>query len=584
MAKLIFSDRLDGFKQQFPNWESNSDASYRSVAFCEDGYIVTHGKVFRTPLGTNENIYGLAVSNTNGQLKVSAGGYTAPGVNVIIDAADSDYLTKSITNGVLTYSHKKPGAQGANRTSTTAGSTTTTEVDTSASIVGGLTSDDYGHVVEKYSRTLVLNKVKSATAVADTVYYLLGHSSSTTDFTDFTYKNSNIYFQNGDLHVQQLYVNGSSITDLISASQALYFRGTLDSTYEADNASLKRFKALPTSGVTVGDLYVVGAGGYTLGEGASAEVCEAGDMVIATNSNPITWAAVQRNLVAAITEANLTGSTVGNKLRVFKDANDNNLYVTQTDTDTWRNITVNSNAFLGTGVDTGALNFKAGSGIELIVTTAGTIEIKNTSLLSSAKTLTLSYKATANTENASDIFTYNPSSANQSLEFDAGDNVTLSYDNNILTIESSYVDTLYKLIVSNNINAAGNYTAAADADGVADPYLILRSTGTDSTYVRFVASGAAQVTAKNGVIDIFALNTWRNVTAYKYNSTNQSQTSGEILSSSISTADLDFGEDFLWDATTSDNTSGQLHIGWAEVTSTVDGQGNVTSTTIKYHI
>ena len=242
MAKLVFSDRLDGFKLQFPNWQSQTDASYRSIAFCEDGYIVTHGKVFRTPLGTNENIYGLEVSNTNGSLKVSAGGYTAPGVSVLIDAADSDYLTKSITNGVITFSHKVPGANGANRTTTTAGTTTVTEIDTSVSIVGGLTSDDYGHVVEKYSRSLILNKVKSATAEADTIYYLLGHSSSNTDYTDYTYKNSNVYFRNGDLYVQQLYVSGNSITDLISASQALYFRGTLDQTYEATDLVKKKIQ------------------------------------------------------------------------------------------------------------------------------------------------------------------------------------------------------------------------------------------------------------------------------------------------------------------------------------------------------
>ena len=583
MAKLVFSDRLDGFKLQFPNWQSQTDPSFRSIAFCEDGYIVTHGKVFRTPLGTNENIYGLEVSNTNGSLKVSAGGYTAPGVDVIINAADSDYLTKSITNGVLTFSHKIPGSSGANRQTTTVGSTTTTEIDTSASIVGGLTSDDYGHVVEKYSRTLVLNKVKSATAVVDTIYYLLGHSSSTTDFTDFTYKNSNIYFQNGDLHVQQLYVNGSSITDLISASQALYFRGTLDQTYETTDLVQKKFKTLPITGVNIGDLYVVGSGGYIIGEGANAEICEAGDMIIATSTTP-TWAAVQRNLVAALTEANLSGTTNGNKLRVYKDSTDNNLYVTQTDTDTWRAITVNSNAFLGNGVDSGAINFAAGAGIELVTTVAGTIEIKNTSLLSSAKTLTFNYKAASNTVSASEMFVYNPSSDNQTLEFDAGENVSLAYENGVLTISSSYVDTLYKFIVNDTVNAQSSYVGGDNVDPIQDPLLILRSSGTDSTHIKFTGSGAATVTAKNDVIDIYALNTWRNVTAYKYNAANYSQASGEILSSSISTADLDFGEDFLWDATTSDNNAGQLHIGWAEVVSTVDGQGNVTDVTVRYHI
>lgn len=583
MAKLVFSDRLDGFKLQFPNWQSQTDPSFRSVAFCEDGYIVTHGKVFRTPLGTNENIYGLEVSNTNGSLVISAGGYTAPGVNVLINAADSDYLTKSITNGVLTISHKVPGSSGANRPTTTAGTTTTAEVDTSVSIVGGLTSDDYGHVVEKYSRSLILNKVKSITAESDTIYYLIGHSSSNTDYTDYTYKNANVYFRNGDLYVQQLYVNNSSITDLISASQALYFRGTLDQTYNATDTAQKKFKTLPTTGVNIGDLYVVGAGGYTIGEGANAEICEAGDMVIATSTTP-TWAAIQRNLVASLTEGNLNGTTNGNKLRVYKDSSDGNLYVTQTDTDTWRGITVNSNAFLGNGVDSGALNFSAGTGIELVTTTAGTIEIKNTSTLASAKTLTFSYKAASNTAEAAQMFIYNPSSANQTLEFDAGENVSLAYESGVLTISSSYVNTLYKFIVNSTINAQSSFTGGDNVDPIENPFLILRSTGTDSTHIKFTGSGAARVTAKNDIIDIFALNTWRNVSAYKYNASNYSQTSGEILSSSISTADLDFGEDFLWDATTSDNNSGQLHIGWAEVTSTVDGQGNVTGATVRYHI
>ena len=306
-------------------------------------------------------------------------------------------------------------------------------------------------------------------------------------------------------------------------------------------------------------------------------------MIIATSTTP-TWAAVQRNLVASLTEANLNGTTNGNKLRVFKDANDGNLYVTQTDTDTWRAITVGGNAFLGNGVDTGAINFSAGSGIELITTVAGTIQIKNTSLLSSAKTLTFNYKAADNSENASNMFIYNPSSANQTLEFDAGENVSLAYESGVLTISSSYVNTLYKFIVNDTVNAQSSYVGGDNVDPIQNPLLILRSTGTDSTHIRFTGSGAATVTAKNDVIDIYALNTWRNVTAYKYNAANYSQASGEILSSSISTADLDFGEDFLWDATTEDNNAGQLHIGWAEVVSTVDGQGNVTGATVRYHI
>lgn len=61
------------------------------------------------------------------------------------------------------------------------------------------------------------------------------------------------------------------------------------------------------------------------------------------------------------------------------------------------------------------------------------------------------------------------------------------------------------------------------------------------------------------------VNTWRNVTAYL----KSNNTSTEILSSSVGTADLDFGSEFLWDG---DTTNGTLHIGWAEV----DSNGNVT--------
>jgi hypothetical protein len=87
----------------------------------------------------------------------------------------------------------------------------------------------------------------------------------------------------------------------------------------------------------VGDLYVVGTGGYTVTHSDNTtDVCEAGDMIIATAATP-TWAVVQRNLENALTESNLRGTTNGNILRVYKEDN-GNLYVTQTDTNTWREV------------------------------------------------------------------------------------------------------------------------------------------------------------------------------------------------------------------------------------------------------
>lgn len=591
MAKLIFADRLDGFKLQYSNWQVSTDPSFRAVAFCEDGYIVTHGKVFRTPLGTNDNIYGLGLDYSNGKLKVSAGGYTTAGVDLLQSAADSDYLSKSITNGVLTYSHKTPAT--ANRQSTTTkGTSTTTQINTSASIVGGITYDDYGHVTAGYSRTLVLNEVKSSTSVTDVIYYLLGHNDSTTDYTGQTYKNPNVYFQNGDLHVAGLYVNGSSIHDLISASQALYFRGTVDSTYQQNNSELKQFTTLPTSGVSVGDLYVVGSGGYTYGSGANQEVCEAGDMIIATSvsqsggTQTIVWAAIQRNLANTITEVNIGGTTAGNKLAVFKDS-DGKLYVTQTDTDTWRNIKVDGVAYLGTGVDTGALNFIHGTGISISSSNDG-LTITNSSPLSAATALTFKYYVDPTDATATEMLEYNPSgNTAKILTFKAGNNVGLTYENGVLSIASSYVDTTYQVLVNSNANATTSMTPIEVTGSTilpTNPYIILHPSSGSNTAFRLIGSGATAVSYNGTEITISSLNSWRNVRAYMYDSTQNTQSAGEILSNSVGTADLDFGEEFLWDATSADNTNGQLHLGWAEVTSTLDNQGQVISTSVSYHI
>lgn len=593
MAKLIFADRLDGFKLQYSNWQVSSDPSFRAVAFCEDGYIVTHGKVFRTPLGTNDNIYGLSLDYTGGKLKVSAGGYTTAGVDLLGDAADSDYLSKSIVNGVLTYSHKTPAI--ANRQNVTSkGTTTTTQINTSASIVGGITYDDYGHVTAGYSRELVLNHVKSSTSTTDTIYYLLGHSDSTTDYTGQTYKNSNIYFQNGNLYVGGLYVNNSSIQDLISASQALYFRGTVDSTYETNNSELKQFVALPTSGVNIGDLYVVGSGGYTIGSGLNAEVCEAGDMIIATSvttsggTQIIIWSAIQRNLANTITEINIGGTTSGNKLAVFKDT-DGKLYVTQTDTNTWRDITVGGTSFLGTGTDSGALNFIQGTGITIVGSNEG-LTITNSSPLSAASSLNLKYYVNPTDAEATSMIEYNPSSTAKTLAFKAGNNVSLLYENNVLTIASSYVDTTYQILVNSNANATSSMTPIdlnnSSTDLPRDPYVILHPSSGNNTAFKLIGGGSTSITYNGTEITISSLNSWRTVSAYTYNSSNNTSPGhSEILTNeTIGTADLDFGEEFLWDATSQNNANGQLHLGWAEVTSTLDDQGNITSTSVSYHI
>lgn len=569
MAKLIFADKLESFKTQFSGWNDSSKEAYRSIAFCEDGYIVTHGKTFRTPLGTNENIYGLGINLSNGKLTVSAGGYTTTdNIYVLTSTGNTTYITGSNSNGIASFTHVKPADVAAKDiTSTSKGSTTTTETDSSATVTGGITFDNYGHVHSAVSRNLVLNRVRATGTVTDTVYYILGHAASG-DSTAEAFKNTNVYIKNGDLYASNLYLGSSkqSITDIISASQALYFRGTIDSTLSADDTTNKKYKTLPTTNVNVGDLYVVGSGGYTIGSGDSAEVCEAGDMIICTIASTSTtspsWSAVQRNLVNALTENNLNGTTSGNKLKVYIE--NGNLYVTQTDTNTWRPVSINGTA-LYTSAQNTTLDFKAGTGIKIDSTsTAGKLTFTNTSPLSSATNLKFQKLAKTSGATATDILTYNPNSTEKTLVFKEGDNVTLSYANNTLTIASSYINNTYSIYAGGS-GATSNAKTATANDAT---YINLASSGTDSSHLQLLGSGSVAVSAKDGVITFTGTNTWRNVSAYKLDNTH-----AEVLSSTIGTSDLDFGSEFAWTKKTDyGDDSESIHLVWAEVTTSADGK------------
>lgn len=85
-------------------------------------------------------------------------------------------------------------------------------------------------------------------------------------------------------NIVNTYATKSEISALTSA---MVYRGTVDGTH-----------ALPTSGVKIGDVYVVAAAGTYAGQ-----VCENGDMIIAQTTTP-TWTIVQTNINGAVTAAN----------------------------------------------------------------------------------------------------------------------------------------------------------------------------------------------------------------------------------------------------------------------------------------
>ena len=72
--------------------------------------------------------------------------------------------------------------------------------------------------------------------------------------------------------------------------------------------------------------------------------------------------------------------------------------------------------------------------------------------------------------------------------------------------------------------------------------------------------GNANITISNVsnelVISTTDTNTWRNIYAYR----SSDNTLAEVLSTSIGTLDLQFGNEFLWDT-----TNNELKLGWAEV-------------------
>ena len=121
--------------------------------------------------------------------------------------------------------------------------------------------------------------------------------------------------------------------------------------------------------------------------------------------------------------------------------------------------------------------------------------------------------------------------------------------------DTHYITHLY-------IGATGAASSAATANGAT--YLKLYDDSTARESFKISGAGATTVTSDaSGNLTITSANTWRNVTAYSIGATS---TIGEVLSTSIGTADLQFGNEFVWD-TVGDGTNGpELKLGWAEVT------------------
>ena len=188
MAKFIYSDSLAQFQSKFSGYTSSSDESYRAIAFCKDGYIVTHGQVFAAKATSDtDNPYGLGLSITNGSVSVTLGGKTVNATLPVYKVSSGTYLTESLSNGAVSFAHKKPGEVNAAAANTFGDTNSSNNV-----VVGSLTYDIYGHVTGGSTATITVDQVKSSAAATNTKYYILGHAA--VDGTATTYANSKIYF------------------------------------------------------------------------------------------------------------------------------------------------------------------------------------------------------------------------------------------------------------------------------------------------------------------------------------------------------------------------------------------------------
>ena len=544
MAKFIHAASLAGFKKAYTGWASDTSDVYTSIALTDDGYLVTHGKTFITANSDNKFPYPITLGGASGSLTVtikgSSGSIQLSGLGLTAGGTDG-------ANPKLTLDHTKTLSEA-----TSVGNNGTTIK------IPKISSDIYGHITALSSVDQRVDYVTQTATAVDSAYNLLFSSAAGTSEIYFsTTSNKPITYNpsSGTLSTPALNVGGASIDSLIRGTKAtdtqfgvVKLIDTLDTATKTNNngastsiaasqlALYNAYKAaidyadqkitaavsfkgtlgtggtitaLPTTGYTIGDEYrVITAGTY------AGNICEVGDMIIATKSYvkdavaENDWAVIQNNLIGAL---QTNGSSISENGIVVGL---NNGYVS--------NITVPSttNSFLKWN----------GTAYTWDTNIYRTLQINGTQQLSSS---------TSTTINVAD-----------------GTNTTVSYNNGKIQINSSYVNTTYKLL-----SGVANSTQNEITDNTNTYLRLLTTANADAGSLQIKGTGKTSISSAGGVISIDS--SWRTV---KYYDLTQAVT--------ILTNDLVFSKSFALN-----NTSSEIDIVWAEVTE--DGNGN---TSISYRV
>lgn len=225
MGKLIFADSVANLKSKLPNWNVSTDPSYYSIAFTEDGYLLTHGKQFALTIiseGTTDAVK-LALSNDKTQLLLTGNNMTGSTVKLPV------YSIVGIENNPVVVSEEsgKFTVQHAEVTGDTTGLTQYGDITSDYKItIPKLHIDSYGHVVKAANGTETAINLVKQDSVTGTKFSLLGTTASDSGTTSTVF-NNNIYVQDNSLYAESIFEGGTLLgTKYVKASALGDGKGT----------------------------------------------------------------------------------------------------------------------------------------------------------------------------------------------------------------------------------------------------------------------------------------------------------------------------------------------------------------------
>ena len=578
MSALIYANTLAGFKKAYSGWNTTGNEGYRAVTFTDDGYIITHGKIFKQSITDDSGAITNSITvGTDGKLTASLGGHSASIANLVTAGSG---ISVGSSDNKYTVSHK---------TFTTASDDkTVAAVSVSDYVLTPYTlkfDKTFGHFTTSAAGSTV-NLAYVGQTLSTSTYYLLG--SATKDATTgAAVKNASVYVTATSASAATLYapaLNISGGTDSITVgsqtltkyiaskvdeakTQAVEYKGTLAPAAASANA------ALPASAATNGDMYKIANDGYIkLKSDGAATAVELGDTVIyKVTDGTGAWEIIPS----------------GDEEETFIKYGSNGTAESGTITFTGSGVSYSNKTYTFTNTTYsafGGASASAAGSVGLVPAPAAGTQT-NKYLKASGAWAQVAYNEISGTpaiNNAALTLTIGTSQTVGS-SFTANTNVTTTYDIPLAT-ESAYGAVVG--YADEDMGTSSSWCRAKVVNGVVEYYdrhysfSNLTISGNDSVSksqsITFNSQATAGLTfgdnltvTKNGttLTVIGTPNTWRSVYAHKLENS-----ALESLGTSTGTNSLYFGSEFAWANTENPDTASEIHIVWAEV----DKDGNIT--------